>query len=273
MVKVWDGSKEVDGTPTYWNGEEEFQATVSAMPYGYQSVTAMLAAKPFFVAHRGGSVDWPEMSLRGMTESVSRGVGCLEVSLARTTDGVWFGMHDETFARTAGLATAPKGSEVTWAQVQTYKNGNDRYYTLQELVKPWAKTHTFFIDPKYQHTRMAELVPLLNSLVEPSRVVIKYFGDNTRLAGEAKAAGYKSWGYFYAGDFDNGMFDRCKGAWDFLGISYDAAQTYWTRILAEGKPVLGHIAPTAAAVTMALNKGASGVMVSGVKSQFGAAGL
>lgn len=268
-MTIWDGTQEVDAITSVWDGTEN-AATVAMMPWGYASASAMIASAPFFVAHRGGSVDWAEMSVRGMTESAARGVGALEVSLGRTSDGVWFGLHDDTLDRTSGLTGLPKVSTMTWAQVQTYKNGNDRYYTLEELVKPWAKSHVIFIDPKYDHNRMAELVPKLNALISPSRVVIKFYGDNARLANDARAAGYKSWGYFYAADFDSGMYEKNKGNWDLLGLPYDAATVYWDTIKLQNKPILAHIAPSRAAVDMALSKGAAGVMVSGITSAFGA---
>ena len=38
-------------------------AEVRPFPDGYATVTQMLADTPFYLAHRGGSANWPEMSL------------------------------------------------------------------------------------------------------------------------------------------------------------------------------------------------------------------
>src|SRR4051794_28007721 len=65
-------------------------------------VPDLLRTRPFYVAHRGGSDDWPECSLLAYRESVARGVDALEMPLARSQDGVWFGLHDETLDRTSG---------------------------------------------------------------------------------------------------------------------------------------------------------------------------
>ena len=273
-TKIWDGAAEKDTAHTLWDGSAEKAATVAAMPTGYASVADMLAKPPFFVAHRGGSLNWPEMSLRGMTESVARGVGALEISLARTLDGVWFGMHDENFDRTAGKTGTPKASAVNWADVnKNYGNGSDRYYTLQELMGPWRTSHVFFIDPKYAGSRTSELFALIKTLVPASRVVIKYYGDNANLAAQAKAQGFQTWGYFYPADVDSGMFNTYKGSWDILGMSYDAAASYWNTLLAAGKPVIGHICPNASAVNIARTKGASGLMVSGIREAISQDGL
>ncbi|MDT5014668.1 MAG: glycerophosphoryl diester phosphodiesterase, partial [Mycobacterium sp.] len=43
-------------------------------------VTPLLAARPFYVAHRGGWRNWPEMSMEAYSNSVRRGVDALEVS-------------------------------------------------------------------------------------------------------------------------------------------------------------------------------------------------
>lgn len=271
----WNGQEEFPTMASFWTGTEEASAEISAMPTGYTSVASMLTAEPFYVAHRGGSVDWPEMSLRGQTESVSRGVGALEISLSRSSDGVWFGLHDETFNRTASMTNTPLPATLTWEQINnTYPNKGDRYYTLQELIEPWSDSHVFLIDPKYNFQRFAnELGPLIKTLVPASRVVIKYFGDNNNLANAAKAQGFTTWGYFYGDNIASGVFEQKQAAWDILGLDYTATQEQWDIVLAKGKPVIGHICPTNTAVNTALAKGAHGVMVSGIKSRFGVAGL
>ena len=42
----------------------------------------------FMIAHRGGSDDWPDMSLLAYNESVNRGIPALEFSFSLTSDGV-----------------------------------------------------------------------------------------------------------------------------------------------------------------------------------------
>lgn len=268
-MNLWDGTQELEVTPSVWDGGTEVEARAAIMPFGYSSADHMVASAPFFIAHRGGSRNWPEMTPRGMTESAARGVGALEISLGRTSDGVWFGLHDDTLDRTAGVTGLPTARTMTWAEVQTYKNGTDRYYLLEELVKPWAKSHVLFIDPKYDNFRTAELFPILNGLIAPQRVVMKSYGNNQRFANDSRAAGYKSWGYYYPADFDSGMYEANKHVWDYLGIPYDAATPYWDLIKLENKPIIAHIAPTRAAVDMGLSKGAKGIMTSGITAAFG----
>lgn len=273
-MTVWTGTAEETAPSSVWDGTQEQPASITAMPYGYASAAAMLAAAPFQVAHRGASLDWGEMTTRGMTESAARGVGALEISFSRSKDGVWFGMHDETFNRTSGGVSTAKGSDLTWAQIQGIPNFSDRYYTMDELVKPWAKSHVLFVDPKYQHsTYRAEFFTKLLALTDASRLVLKYYGDNTGLADAARSRGIKSWGYFYQDDLDSGMFDRCAGSWDILGFPYTGSAAGWERILAKGKPAIAHIIPTRSGYERALSLGATGAMLSGVRAVVRETGL
>ena len=85
----------------------------------------MLAQSCFYCAHRGGSRDFPEMSLYAYGQSALVGYPALEISLARTSDGVWFGLHDASLDRTSfntggGSGTTYVAASMTWAQVQSY---------------------------------------------------------------------------------------------------------------------------------------------------------
>jgi hypothetical protein len=96
---------------------------VRPFPFGYASVSAFLAAAststPVYVAHRGGSIDWPEMTLYAYTQAGYWGCGALEVSLAQTRDGVYFGLHDSTLNRTSGSAVANTRASGTTASSPT----------------------------------------------------------------------------------------------------------------------------------------------------------
>ncbi|MFP3435407.1 hypothetical protein SB781_37230, partial [Paraburkholderia sp. SIMBA_061] len=79
------------------------------------------------------------------------------ISLARTSDGVWFGLHDETLDRTSGTSGFV-AADHTWAEVQTHlissAETNDPtqapqpYLRFDELVEAYGSTHTIFVDPK-----------------------------------------------------------------------------------------------------------------------------
>ena len=124
---------------------------------GYSSVADMQSHDPFYVAHRGGSARWPEMSMVAYEKAVELGVGALEVSVARTKDGVYFGLHDKTLDRTSLVSGGIDPSTLTWAQLtskyQNKLNATDPagvpYARIDEIFAKFASNHVIFVDPKY----------------------------------------------------------------------------------------------------------------------------
>ncbi|WP_157487603.1 glycerophosphodiester phosphodiesterase [Leifsonia sp. Root112D2] len=193
-------------------------------------VPSLIAAKSFYVAHHGGSADWPEMSMEAYRNSVARGVDALEISLARTSDGVWFGLHDKTLDRTSGTSGFI-ASEHSWNEVrqhkiaypQTARQGGaaQPYARVEELIDAFGGSHTIFIDPKWvPRTHYGELLTIMERHAE-------------------------------------------KPTQTFVAKSYCTGLA-WSAVKAFHKPVIGHVIPNRKAARVALSKGASGLMVSGV---------
>jgi hypothetical protein len=259
---------------------------VRPFPTGYASVSAMLASTPFYVAHRGGSANWPEMSLYAYTQSGFWGIGALELSLARTSDGVWFGLHDASLDRTSlgtggGSGTTLVASAMTWAQVQAYtilptgitntSVAAQPYMRWEELMAAYYGSFVIFVDPKVASAYSTELLDMMDAMpgspttqfVAKSYGVAGSSGNTTGWAHDSHARGYKSWGYFYQADAAN--FAAYQGRWDILGMDYTADAPTWASIMSYGKPVIGHIVPDLAGATTALGYGAAGIMASGVQ--------
>lgn len=261
----------------YYTSSTDTLATpyeVRPVPTGYASVSAMLASTPFYIAHRGGSVNWPEMSLYAYTQSAFWGIGALEISLARTSDGVWFGLHDETLDRTSGTTNFIP-SQHTWAEVQAYQitaagttNSSQPtrpYMRWEELIDAYYSSHLIMVDPKFATPYASELLDMMDALpgTPTTRFIAKYYGVSTTWSTAARARGYLTWGYFYQSDSAN--FATYQGNWDILGMDHNADQATWTTILAFGKPVIAHTIGSGTAATTALGYGASGMMVSNLE--------
>lgn len=259
---------------------------IRPVPSGYSSVSAMLAQSPFYVAHRGGSADWPEMSLHAYTQAVFWGVGAIEVSLARTSDGVWFGLHDASLDRTSlntggGNGTTLVASNMTWAQVQAYQiqypnvaNSSSLpkpYMRWEEIIEAYYPSHVIFVDPKVATAYIDELLTMMDALpgTPTDHFVAKSYGVSggvPNVSGwihDAAAHGYNTWGYFYQADAPN--FANYQGRYTILGMDYTADAATWNAIKSYGKPVIGHIVPNGTAAATALGYGAAGLMVSGVQ--------
>ncbi|MGB4761921.1 MAG: glycerophosphodiester phosphodiesterase family protein [Candidatus Saccharimonas sp.] len=285
-IKVSDGVGLVDATFQLSNGAGGLivPGAYRAVRPGYSSVTQMLAQPMFYCAHRGGSRDFPEMSMYAYGQSALFGYPALELSLARTSDGVWFGLHDVTLDRTSGVSGVDPAT-LTWAQVQTYQilgsmaAGNpsqpDRpYMRWEELMSFYYQTHIIFVDPKVAINYRTELLNIMDAMpgTPTDRFVCKYYGVSGGVGNtsgwnfDSKARGYKTWGYFYEADSAN--FATYAPRWDILGMDYSASQSAWNSLAAAapGKPIMGHICPSQAAVNTAVSKGAVGAMVSGVKA-------
>lgn len=249
-------------------------------PEGYGTIANMLAQTPFYVAYRGGSRDWPEMSLHAYTQSGYWGAGALEFSVMRTADGVYFGLHDQYLDRTSlGVSTTTLNpSTMTWAEVQNYQilgsvatnnpsQSNRPYMKLDQLLSIYS-THVIFIDTKYiAPSYFSEVFAIMDAAPNnpTNRFVAKAFGGGNSLANAARAAGYKSWGYFYQADVSTNL-PNYQAAYDILGMDYNADAASWTAVKSYGKPVIAHILPDASAATKSASYGANGYMVSGIKA-------
>lgn len=249
---------------------------------GYTSVNEMLNAPEMYWSHRGGSRDFPEMSRYAYEKSARLGWGALEFSMARTSDGVWFGLHDETLDRTSGLTGSPIASNLTWNQVQQYtiqgsvaannpSQSSRPYMHFEELLDLFGNSYVLVIDPKYVWDggdMFDILAGYYGSVGEATEhVVVKTFGvGGTTLRTRAQSAGYATWGYFYEHN-ETDFADRAP-TWDLLGMDYSASQSSWDalHLAAPSKRIIGHICPTLASVETARSKGATGFQCSGVKS-------
>lgn len=240
-------------------------------------VEALLATRGFVVAHRGGSRDWPEMSAFAYERAAALGADALELSLSRTADGVWFGLHDGTLDRTSGTRGL-KASEHTWADVASYRispagtrdpaQPKRPYARLEELLERWGGRRVLFVDPKAVSARFhPELVTALRRVPDSQDwVVAKAPVATTSWADAARREGWRSWGFCWARelDADPELLTRTAASWDLLGLDVGAPDARWAQVLGLGRPVLAHVLTTPAQLERARALGAAGAVVSDV---------
>ena len=238
-------------------------ATMRAVPRGYSDIHTMLDTRGFLVAHRGGSVSWPEASMRAYTNAVMFGAGALEVSCQKTKDGVWFLNHDRTLQRVDKTAPDTPVTEMTWADIQKYHTIGEPFMTVEEYFAAYGSSHITVLDPKYSAVEWQELKKFFPSDAH-GRIIWKFSIDAGWLANQWKADGWKCWGYSYPDHVTDGRINEWYKPWDYIGMSWDASDEVWRRTTALGKPVWAHICPTRQAYDDGLAKGAVGCIVSGV---------
>jgi len=251
-------------------------SAMRAMLPRYPTVSGMLALPEFYMAHRGGSRDFPEMTAFAYGQSSLLSYGCLELSLARTSDGVWFGLHDADINRTSGTSGLPAASTMTWATVQGYQvlgsmaadnptQADRPYARLQDILDAYSH-HLFIVDIKYANTYREELLDILDSYGGNERFIGKAYGVGTNsFATSCANRGYQRWGYFYASDIAS-LTSGYVNQWTLIGMDYNASQGDWDTLAGyrtNGQRMTGHICPNMAAVATARSKGATGFMISG----------
>lgn len=244
------------------NGDET-PAHMRAVPRGYPDIGTMMISKGFIVAHRGGSVSWPEASIRAYTNSVMYGAGALEVSCQRSKDGIWFLNHDRTLKRTDPTAPNTPVTEMTWEEIRQYKTVGEPIMKVEEYFRAYGSSHITVLDPKYSAVQWQELKQFFPADAK-SRIIWKFSVDATWLVNQWKSDGWKCWGYSYPDHVADGRLNGWAGPWDYLGMSFEADTETWKKTLALGKPVWGHICATKEQYNQAIQKGAAGCMVSGI---------
>lgn len=245
-------------------------------------VSELVAAPDFSIGHHGASADWPEMSMEAYRQSVRLGVDALEISLARSADGVWFGLHDATLDRTSGTSGFV-ASEHPWSEVQRYRirptgahdtsTAPQPYLALPDLVAAYAGTHTIFVDPKTAAPRhYPELLDLMDAAGPKATdsFVAKAYCTTTPWAAAARARGYRTWGYYYGRDLAGDTpLAATQAGWDLLGLDVAAPASAWSAMQALGKPVIGHIVASPADAQKVRAEGARGLMIAAVREVLG----
>jgi hypothetical protein len=239
----------------------------------FASVADMAIRPGYTWAYRGNSTYHAEMSLYAYDEAAARGHSVLEVTLARTSDGVWFGLNDDDINRTSGGgSTFPLASGMTWAEVSAEQIVNSAdgiaqpYLRAIDLFNKYGPTHILVIDPASvwsadpidQGDFWAQIADLPRN-----RVIIKGLVSNTGLAAAAKTNGYDSWGYASAANATDPSYPTWQTDWTLLGLDIGADQATWDAVRGHGKPVVGHVALNQADYYAALAKGADGVLCGG----------
>lgn len=280
-LDYWDGEENLGATSlAYWDGTTAtpLEDPLLVIPRGYTDVADMLSRPMVYSAHRGGSAEYPEHSMRAYTQAAVEGFGCLEFSAARTSDGVFIGCHDASInAVVAGGGTFPNVSAMTWAQIQAQmikpppghpSRSNEPFIRIEELIAAYGSSHVIMIDPKsISSANYPQLLDIMDAAGGPARWIGKWVGSNANWSTALRSRGYKSWGAYYSTD-DRNMVTGSQAQWDVLGFNFggSAPQEDWNFILSFGKRVWCHVAPTQADVDLGVTKGATGAQVSGTEA-------
>lgn len=255
--------------------------TRSATP---PTVAALVAGDPFYVAHRGGGGDWPEMTAYAYQQaSLLPGLQAVEVSVCLSADGVLVCSHDPTTTRVTGvpytIAQQPWSTlstlQVSAAQTTDPAQPARPLTRFDEIVEAHADRFVMFVEAKVP-TAVAPLMAAMSGLNHPERVVWKQYVNGSTFV-EAKERGFTTWGYVLdepAHLGDNLTRYAASPSIDLLGAPIGESDGFVTDVVTaattNGKPTV--IWPIASATQRdrALELGGRGLMTSTIAELLGA---
>lgn len=257
-------------------------ASVRMIRSGFATAADFIATPGSTMAHRGGSLYFPDMSEYAYDQAILYGFGALEFSAQRTSDGWWFGSHNADINEVAGTTGLPNISSMTRAEIEAYANVDNPmtghssrpFFGLEEFLSKYGNTHVLVMDPKNAIAQNTEFMDICESIVDKARLIWKYYlgGVGSTTASTAALAAINrgwagTWGYAYDTDVASGAFAEhsVKSQWTILGMNIGASQGNWDTAVAVGKPVIGHIANSQTDYATAITKGADMVQCADTK--------
>lgn len=261
----YQNGSEVPARVSVYENDSEKQATrLGVMPKGPSTLAELYRIPNFVVAHRGGSSSWTESTQQAYTNSMAYGMDALEISCARTSDGVWFANHDNNLKALGG--PDKNTSNMTWAEVVDAMKGmpDKMPCRLDWLLEKYGDDTVIVFDPKNNHPLRDEYFGILEPYKE--RVLIKFFGDLISLFDDARSRGFGAWGYAYEPNKTATWWkDFVSGEHlDVLSMSWTASQEVYDQLKVSGKPIVSHITGQPSHAEAAAKKGATGTIASGV---------
>ncbi len=258
-------------------GQTQLSSAALTEPATY----ADLFADPvFYVAHRGGGGDWPEMTNYAYRHAVQvPGIKALEVSVRLSADGVLVCSHDDNLLRTTGWDISV--AKETWATLSTlWVDASETRNPLQlprkfsrfdDVVDAFADEYVLYVEPKVS-TADVPLMKRMVGLGHPERVVWKQPVNSRRFV-EAKDNGFSTWGYVldepgHLGD--NLLRYAASENIDMLGAPRSESDAFVTDIVAAAqandKRTMMWAIRNPKDRARAIRLGCSGMMTSGVTS-------
>lgn len=166
------------------------------------TVADLRKADPFYIAHRGGGRNWPEMTSYAYQRAAEiPGLDAMEVSVCVSADGVLVCSHDPTTKRVSGIDYTIAAE--SWATLSTVMVKADETTDPGQPARPLTRFDTvaeefldryvLFTEPKVEPAAQ----PLFDALKrsrQAERVVWKQY-VNSAWFDAAKQAGFGTWGY------------------------------------------------------------------------------
>ena len=186
-----------------------------AKPEPPATVESLISTTPFYIAHRGGGDNWPEMTAYAYDQaSQLPWLKAIEISVCRTADGVLVCSHDATTERMTGVNYTIANE--TWATLSTLNvtsaftldpsQPSRQLARFDEVIEKHIGRLVAFVEPKTPDA-LEPLMARMAQLGQPERVVWKQPINQPNFQ-TAKSHGFATWGYVL--DEPGHMGDRLK---------------------------------------------------------------
>ncbi|MEU5166786.1 glycerophosphodiester phosphodiesterase [Streptomyces mutomycini] len=227
------------------NGLIPVEHIPSGGPQNIASIPALLEGNPFYIAHRGSGMEYPEHTMAAYEAALTSGVKAIEVSVGVTADGIPVCMHDANLDRTT-TGTGPL-SDMTYSSLintvsvdlgdilgQGWKP--QPMTNLRDVLDRFLGRVVIFLEPK---TNAA--VPIVQQMLEDyypnanQSIVWKNYYLNLSFP-LMKERGFTTWSYVDAGTTDAQMDAAFQP--DIWGVPSAMTDARKAEIVAKGKPVI-----------------------------------
>lgn len=162
----------------------------------------LVSGQPFYIAHRGGGSDWPEMTAFAYQQAAKvPGLKAMEISVCLSRDGVLVCSHDPNLLRVTGFPAVIADND--WATLSKLRVSAENTVDPSQPSRPLARIEdvvpafiddfVLFVEPKTSSADLP-LMKLMAGLNQPQRVVWKQPINSRRFA-LARRNGFHTWGY------------------------------------------------------------------------------
>lgn len=207
------------------------------------TVSALLSADRFHIAHRGSGDNWPEHTMAAYAGAVAAGAAALEVSVCATSDGVLVCHHDRDLQRLSG--DTRRIEDLTWADLQEVRidargwlgpaAAPEPIPRLSDVLDRFAPSVAIFIEDK-QGTNTTRLLDVMDAYEDPTEHFVwkQWAGASQHRA--AHERGYRTWGYFGEELLERSA--ELAGEFDLLGVYHRLSDDQISSVVALGTPVI-----------------------------------
>lgn len=223
-----------------------------------------------YIAHRGFSATFPEMTMYAYDQAFAWGTKAIEISVWPSADGTFWCTHNQNLSSETGgafpnnidtytdaqlasaLVVVPSGTDVSGQTAKPLTK-------LSDVLAKYGTRQVIFIEDKtYSHA--STLVPLLAAVPGYQHRIIWKQDANGNPNGTVAAAGIKTWGYLFSDEMS--FFAGQQSKFDYFGLDYNCDDATITSALATAgaSRTIAHIIPNQTEATRMLGFGVKGLM-------------